>query len=185
MADAKIIHDDEIWKPVRGLEGRYEVSSLGRLRSLDMWKRNSIGRLHFYPGRDLNPAIYSNKYRMACFSVDGKQVRKLLHAAVCEAFHGPRPNGMLVAHNNGDMLDNRAGNLRWATPAENEADKLKHGTHNRGLRHNMVRLSEDDVREIRRRLLCGESTRSIAEDYPVTRHCISRIKKRQIWAWLD
>jgi len=52
-----------------------------------------------------------------------------IHQAVCRAFHGPRPSGLYeVAHIDGDKLNNKAENLRWATKKENEADKKIHGT---------------------------------------------------------
>lgn len=185
MAHSKLDQLREVWKPVLGFEGRYEVSSLGGLRSLDMWKLNSIGRMRFHPGAVLSPCLYSSKYKMATFRGHAKQERRLLHAVVCEAFHGPRPSGHQVAHNNGNRLDNRAENLRWATPTENALDKEMHGTGNKGVKHAMAKLSEDDVRRIRSRCENGESAESIASDFPVTRHCVWRIHHRKTWGWLE
>src|SRR3546814_16009402 len=66
-----------------------------------------------------------------------------------EAFVGPRPDGMEVAHNDGDPLNNRLENLRYATPAENTDDKLKHGTLLRGNAVGTAKLTVGDVRFIR------------------------------------
>lgn len=51
------------------------------------------------------------------------------HAIIALTFHGPRPEGMQTRHLNGNPLDNRAENLQYGTPAENQADRWAHGTH--------------------------------------------------------
>lgn len=58
----------------------------------------------------------------------GKQKRAHIHHLVCEAFHGPRPEGLLALHRNGDKLDNRAENLYWGTSRQNMEDSIRHGT---------------------------------------------------------
>lgn len=61
--------------------------------------------------------------------VDGAQIGRPIHRLVCEAFHGPcPPDKDLVAHWDGDELNNSASNLRWATFKENTADMQRHGT---------------------------------------------------------
>lgn len=72
-----------------------------------------------------------------------------VHFVVCRAFHGPRPEGMVVRHLDGDSHNNHADNLQWGTQLENEADKVLHGTVVRGERHPYARLTEDQVRAIR------------------------------------
>jgi hypothetical protein len=67
---------------------------------------------------------------------------------------------------------------------ENESDKLVHGTLKRGRDVNTNVLSEDQVREIRRRLQ-NESGVTLAREFGVTPAQISSIKKRKSWAWLD
>lgn len=118
----------EEWRPVVGHEGRYEVSSLGRIRSLDrvvMVRRGARMVPARYRGRMLNPHIDNTGYP----TVSLTQVKPThVHVHVCEAFHGPRPPGYQVAHGDGVRANGRADNLRWATPSENNADKRLHGT---------------------------------------------------------
>lgn len=113
----------EVWRPVVGWEGAYEVSSLGRVRSLDRvivtrrYKRRMSGRI-------LTPSIDKNGYLF--FSIRKKNVK--LHRVVCEAFHGNPPQGLsVVRHLNGDPGDNRPSNLMWGTRKENSADTKRHG----------------------------------------------------------
>jgi hypothetical protein len=59
---------------------------------------------------------------------DGRRRTAHLHRLVCEAYHGPAPSPIHhAAHWDGDKENNSASNLRWATPQENEADKVRHG----------------------------------------------------------
>jgi hypothetical protein len=69
-------------------------------------------------------------------------------------FRGPCPPGMEACHNNGDPTDNRLCNLRWDTHANNEADKIRHGTYFirarlKGERNGNSKLTEEEVRLIR------------------------------------
>ena len=113
----------EQWRPFPGFEGHYEVSDLGRVRSVE---RTVRGRT--FPSVIRQPQIEPRGYVIATLSVDGVQVSKSVHVAVATAFLGPRPEGMHVAHNDGDPSNPRLDNLRFATPSENEADKRIHGT---------------------------------------------------------
>lgn len=73
-----------------------------------------------------------------------------VHRAVLEAWVGPAPDGLEAAHRDGDQSNNAVGNLRWATHVENCGDKHAHGTMVRGVDQHSARLTEADVREIRR-----------------------------------
>jgi hypothetical protein len=112
----------------------------------------------------------------------GKSITRKVHVMVCTAFHGPKPSPLhQVAHANGLPADNRTENLRWATRAENEADKLRHGTRLIGERHNMVKLTEAQVLEIRASRVKGETLSSLADRYGVTFQTVSDIGRRKIW----
>jgi hypothetical protein len=105
-----------------------------------------------------------------------------VHVLVCEAFHGPRPPGAdLVAHADGDPGNNEAANLRWATHAENEGDKRRHGRSMLGERNHQAVLTELDVREIRLRHASGESPSSIARDYSVSYRQVYGVCRGESW----
>lgn len=108
----------EIWRPVLGYEGRYEVSSIGRVRSLLSGGRLMRQQLN---GRAEDHADY---YRV---KLAGNRQR-YVHHLVCEAFYGPRPDGLLACHANGNHRDNWLDNLYWGTPMQNAMDMKRHGT---------------------------------------------------------
>lgn len=106
---------------------------------------------------------------------------------VCERAHGAPPTSLHeAAHScgNGHLGCVNPRHLRWATRSENHADKLIHGTHNRGERHNMVKLTEAEVIEIRWRAGAGESQRALARAYGVGPRTVRDIVHRKKWAWL-
>lgn len=74
--------------------------------------------------------------------------------------------------------------LRWATRAENMADKLLHGTDNRGERNALAKLNEDDIRSIR--AASGrEPQAATAKRFDVDQSTISLIQRRLSWGWLE
>lgn len=116
---------NEEWRPVVGREGAYEVSSLGRVRSLDRWVERSHGHGMRIKGRVLRKVLSDGYYRVGL----GQQTYGRIHTLVAEAFLGPRPDRADVRHLNGDPLDNRATNLAYGTRTENLLDAVAHGAH--------------------------------------------------------
>jgi hypothetical protein len=102
---------------------------------------------------------------------------------VCRAFNGEPPSPRLhCAHLNGVRNDNRPENLAWATPRENEAHKLLHGTKLRGERHHCAKLTAEQVEAIRRAPRTFGSGVELAEKYGVSTTQICSIRKGQSWA---
>jgi hypothetical protein len=137
------------------------------------------------PFRELSPYIVTVRegYRRAQVSFGGK-TRKVA-TLVCTAFHGPRPDGHEAAHLNGNPLDNRAENLAWKTPAANQADRIEHGTSNRGSQHGRAKLTEDDVHEIRRMAAAGSPQAEITARFGIAQTTVSQIDTRKTWSWLE
>lgn len=118
-------------------------------------------------------------YKYPVIVVDGSN--RGVHVVVCEHHHGPKPSPThQVAHSCGVTRCVNYRHVRWATPAENNADKVMHGTARRPLK-----LTVPQVREIRQRRAAGEPLRSLAAEFAVTECTISAIARRHIWAWLD
>jgi hypothetical protein len=126
----------EEWRAVVGNEGAYEVSSWGRVRSLDRVghrpsPHGGVVAIR-YRGRNLRPAVARTGHLY--IAID-RRVR-YIHRLVIEAFVGPQPPGMECCHLNGDASDNRPENLRWGTRSDNMRDKVLHGTdHNASKTH--------------------------------------------------
>lgn len=117
----------EAWLPVVGYEGCYEVSDLGRVRSLDRKTRRGVR-----PGRVLRPAQTGIGGHLGVnLSLRGEQITKRIHRLVIEAFVGPRPEGLQCCHNDGNPRNNRVENLRWDTQSSNMQDMFRHGTRKR------------------------------------------------------
>lgn len=116
--------------------------------------------------------------------VDGEAVVVSRH--LCEAILGPAPTPKHdAAHScgNGKRGCVTAGHLSWKTRPDNSADKLMHGTHNRGERHSMAKITELQATEIRG--LKGKETQtSVAARFGISRDNVSKIQNHKSWAWL-
>lgn len=161
----------EDWRSVPDHPG-YEVSNLGCIRSY----RDRQGHPASAP-RLLSPAIVQG-YRHIKL---GRSRQTKVHILVLEAFVGPRPDGMVCRHLDGNPLNNRLSNLRWGTPEENYADRHLHGTHNSGSRNGRARVDEQTVLVIRKRLAAGVKQAVIAEDFGISRGIVAHISAGRTW----
>lgn len=115
-----VTRSNERWRSVPGWP-HYEVSSLGRVRSLGI--QTDAG---FRKGRVLKTS--NGDYPMVTLTRGPGTSRGFnVHALVLTAFRGPCPPGLEGCHNDGDGRNCRLGNLRWDTAANNWRDSVKHG----------------------------------------------------------
>jgi len=106
---------------------------------------------------------------------------------ICERRHGPPPTDKHeAAHSCGKGHEGCVNqwHLDWKTRAENEADKLEHGTLTRGERSGNSKLSKSAVLEIRRMLDAGLMQREIGDIFGVSNKTISKIATGTLWSWL-
>nr|DAL34361.1 MAG TPA_asm: homing endonuclease [Caudoviricetes sp.] len=121
----------ETWVPVPGVIRGYEISSQGRVRSVDRVTLTTSGHARCYRGHVITPARHvRGGYLFVNLSVDGRQHHRKVHALVCEAFNGEKPDSAtLVRHLDGNIYNNTPSNLQWGTASENLNDAVRHGTH--------------------------------------------------------
>lgn len=148
------MQDVEIWRPVVGYEGAYEVSSLGRVRSLDRmiqcraWDKYAkvhVPTLKRAKGRVLRPGLSSGHLTVAL----GKDNSRLVHHLVLEAFVGPRPEGCESLHAD-DVGDNNVlGNLSWGTRSQNLHDAVRNGRKQHGDRHRYAKMTDQQASAVK------------------------------------
>jgi hypothetical protein len=119
----------ERWLPVVGWEGYYEVSDVGRVRSVERIVIHSTGGPTRIRERILSQFKTPRGHLNVALCRDSTKMNRTAHQLVIEAFVGPRPEGMECRHLNGDPADNRPENLMWGTASENTYDQVGHGTH--------------------------------------------------------
>lgn len=109
-----------------------------------------------------------------------------VHRLVATAFLGPQPpDKPHVAHNDGDPANNRLGNLRYASKAENAQDKPLHGTDNRGSKHPNSTLTDEAVRDIRASYAAGEHYKLIAARHGIHPMSVYKFTSGTRWKHLD
>lgn len=177
----------EIWKPIPEYEGFYEVSNIGRVRSLDRFvpSKKSLSGKRFAPGTVLRPATKNNGYLQISLAREKHRKYISVHRLVAMAFISEIPEGMHVCHNDGDKANNKLSNLRIDTPSGNQLDKLKHGTAILGQNVHTSKLTESQALQIFEMLKAGERTNSIAKRFKVSRQIVNDIKSGKTWKHLD
>ncbi len=179
------VNEPEEWRPVVGFEGRYEVSSLGRVRSMDCRVYHQGVKRSFFSYHKGQPLRQTSRGGYLAVMLPHKsgnyhQRPVNVHQLVAEAFLGPRPHGMDICHGDGVKKNNATSNLRYASRRENEADKIAHGTDQRGERHPRAKLTAEQVRQIRL-LAPYDSQEILAGHYGVTKSLISKIVTNECW----
>lgn len=166
----------ERWRPVTGFEREYEVSNLGRVRSLDREVFCSGPNKGAYVsrkrGRVLRPGRMPRGHQSV---VLGRAAGShCVHELVLTAFIGPRPHGMEARHLDGNEANNRSDNLVWDCRGNNGRDKKWHKGVSR------YKLTPDDVRHIKTLLASKVPGRQIGSMFGVTESNISCIRTGKI-----
>lgn len=118
----------EVWADIKGYEGLYQVSNLGRVKTLDriVKFKSRWGTIHdrFLKERMCNPCHDSDGYIVTTLSKNGTQKVHKVHRLVAEAFIPNPDNKPCIDHINTIRDDNRICNLRWVTYQENSDNPL-------------------------------------------------------------
>lgn len=171
----------EIWKPITGYEGLYEVSNFGNVRSLDIY--DSMGR--FRKGRLRKQQLDGKKnYLTVMLSKKGVTKRVIVHRLVAKEFVGNPLNLPEVNHKDECKTNNNADNLEWCdhTYNNNYGSKLESF---KGSKNPQAKLTETDVLEIRKLREQGQTLSSIAKQYNISESRVSTITNRKSWGWVS
>ncbi len=170
---------EEIWKDIPGYEGKYQASSMGRIKSLSriIQGRNQFGSFEWRSPEIILRPGRTGKYGHLSVVLNAPRKTRLVHQLVMLAFVGEPPEGMYVLHSNGDASDNRLSNLRYDTQSENVIDVFRQGKA-------WKKLTIEDVEEIRFGLWCGISCTELGAMFGVGRQAISKIKNGERYQWL-
>lgn len=173
---------EEIWKDIQGYEGIYQISNLGRVKSLSRIIFRGRGK---HITKDVIIKIYVNNtgYYGVNLNVNKTHKSFLLHRLIAKAFI-PNPNNYpCINHIDGNPLNYSISNLEWCTYSQNTTHAYKINRMSQtGLHNNNVKLTEKDVLSIRNEYVQNKETLiSIAKKYNVYLTCIHKIVNRRTW----
>lgn len=176
---------DEIWAPVPGYDGSYEVSTLGRVRSMartiTVLSKTRSGVARHIQRRLSERLIGENVSPLGYTRVRLGDELHFVHRLVLTTFVGPRPDGHICRHLDGDQSHNHLTNLAWGTTRENSADTDIRGTRPLGAARPNAKLSDRCIPAIR--TACRTfPTAVVASAFGVCRSSILQIQRGITWA---
>lgn len=118
---------NEIWKDIEGYEGLYQVSNLGRVKSLERMCRCRGDGVRKVPERILKPGLNGHGYLTVALSNEGVWVTYYVHNVTSQAFLYKKAGATEVNHKNGNKQDNKIANLEWVTGDENIEHSFREG----------------------------------------------------------
>lgn len=174
-----LLKGHEIWYLVYDRK-THEVSNMGRVKSLDRYVKGRGSSSRLIKGKILTPSCVG-PYLYVLNNIS-------LHRLVLETFVGPCPEGMLTRHfPDKDTKNNRLDNLCWGTQEQNQADRDKHGTHQKGEQGPNSKLKNKDINQIFVQYNNGSSMQKIAAHYGISPAVVYDILHRNSYkdAWVE
>jgi len=185
LEDLFYINDDglvccEEWRSVIGYEEIYEVSDLGRIKSLSRYRGNGKSG-YVIPDRIRRQSLDSDGYLLVSLYIKGVSQKLKAHRITAQAFIPNPENKPEVNHKKGIKTDNRVSELEWNTEPENKKHALENGLMVSGEKHPNSKLTEIQVLEIRASKL---SHVELSLLYNTNRTNIIKIVNRQRWRFI-
>ena len=179
----------EIWKDIKGYEDIYQISNLGRVKSLSRCiTRNIKGTVFQQTIREriLKQCKLKNGYFCVNLKKDKKPKTHYPHKLVAQTFLSKKDNSLIINHKDGDKTNNNVNNLEWVTYRQNSIHASENGLLNvkRGEQARSAKLKEKEVLEIMELHKKGNSNASISRIYGVDPSTISRIVNKIYWSHL-
>lgn len=176
---------EEIWKDIVGFEGLYQVSNLGRVRTLFRVITRANNRPHTIKQRILKPAKDTGGYLRVALSKDGKLYTKKVHRLVAEAFCLFEVL-LEVDHIDGDKTNNKSDNLEWVTRSENVQRAFDSGLAKplRGGSNPRAKIDEMQALTIITLIENGRTLKKIHQEYGVSYHIVKDINRGKTWNFL-
>lgn len=145
-------HDEskiqEVWKTISGTQDRYEVSSLGKVRSIDRTIIYTDGRIFTYPQRELKQTIDAYGYPRITIRNHSHHKTFKVHRLVAQAFIENPNNLKEVNHINGDKKDNRVCNLEWVSSSQNKLHAVRMGLSHPALNARQIKGANNRLSKI-------------------------------------
>lgn len=162
------------WRVIPGYPN-YEISEAGAVR-----RRLRVGS--HKAGKIVAPRLKSTGYLCAYLTADGRRHGHHVHRLVALAFLGAPPGPkMHAAHKDGSRQNNHWTNLYWASPAENQRDRKRHGTHLAGSKAPSAKLTEGLVAEMRVLHRGGASIAALARKFAVHWTTAESVVRGETW----
>ena len=167
----------EEWKDIKGYEGSYQISNLGRVKSLSRIIIRSNGNPTTIKAKIKKTPIRNDGYFIVNLCMNNGSNVNLIHRLIAEAFIDNPNNYPLVRHLNDIKTDNRLDNLCWGTYCDNMVDSIKNDKY---VKPN-VTLTSEQVKEIKSLLKEGLTYNEISNRFPVCKGTIGDIKRSKTW----
>lgn len=158
-----------MWKNINGYDGKYQVNELGEVRSVK-----------YKNPRILKHELVGRGYPVVCLCNHGSVNHVYIHHLVANAFLTKPEDKQIINHKDGNKLNNQVSNLEYVSYSENNQHAYDTGLHGRGEKHYNAKLSESDVKQIKKE---GKRNtyQDIADKYNVSKATVRDILIGKTW----